>query len=102
MAGCILTDPDAVAKRDRMVAAAEMVGSKVLPMISEFCEFHHQHHAVRMSGAAVSDGYQSVQLTQDEEKADGRYQPKERCSICSSYHMAGQCRGSRTRESVGS
>lgn len=102
MSSCILTDPTAITRRDNIVAAAELVGSKVMPMISEYCEFHRQHHAVKMSGSAVSDGYQNVYLTQEEEKAEGLYQPKKRCLACSSYHLPGHCRGARTRETVGS
>lgn len=106
MPGCILTSPEGISSRERMVAAAEAVGSKVMPMITQFCDFHHQHHAVRMQGSAVDSRYGAapveVNMSPEEERNEGVFHHKEFCNTCSSYHMAGECRGKRNRETVGS
>lgn len=103
MPGCIITSVEGIASRTRMVQAADALGSKVMPQISQFCEFHHQHHLVRVEGAPVDlrYGHSPVEVSIDETKPDV-YQHREFCNSCSSYHAIGSCRGARTRESVGS
>lgn len=106
MGGCILTDPSGIQAKENIAHAAEALGSKIKSHVPMFCEFHRQHHLVKMEGAAVDRRYgmphADVEISLEEEKALGMYQAKEFCRTCSSYHLVGQCRGARTRESVGS
>ena len=100
MTGCVLTDPTAISRREQTIAAALSVGTKLRPVISEFCEYHKQYHAIQIKGEA-SAAYQNVNLSREEEKQDGLFQHKEYCRTCASYHIVGECRGPRTKESVG-
>jgi len=106
MPECVITSQEEILKRQQMIEAAHALGSKVMPMITQFCECHGQHHIIRVEGAAVEKNYGAtpvdVHMTPEEEKENGIYHHHEYCSTCSSYHAIGACRGSRTRESVGS
>lgn len=104
MPGCIRTSVEGVAERDKMLAVADATGSKLMPLISQFCESCGQHHAIELRGKSVDESYGSapvaVFLTPEEEKAESHYQRNEYCSTCSSYHKAGNCRGSRSFASI--
>lgn len=83
-----------------MVAAASRIGSKMRPVIAQFCDYHGAQHAIQISGD-VTQMYQDVQLAPEDERVRGIYHHKTFCSTCSSYHKAGECRGVRNAETVG-
>lgn len=99
MAGCILTSAEGKAHRANMAAAAEAVGSSIMPRINQFCEACGTQHTVEMEGPAVDKNYGSppvdVHLTPGEEKEYQSYQHNSYCGECSSYHGIGKCPGHR-------
>lgn len=103
MPGCIISSPEGLDSRHRLEMAAKTMGSRLMPRITQFCDFHKQHHVIEMHGDLVESRYgrAPVEVDVDESKPEA-YHHRAFCGTCSSYHNPGDCRGQRSVEAVGS